>query len=91
MGYLWHKEIMTRKGTNTKKERKSFDKTPEELYIYIIEVEINFIFVVGIKLSVNVVNCQILLSSQSLTILNRTLMNLIVKNNKSIIITIDIN
>jgi len=54
MGYLWHKEIMTRKGTNTKKE-KVLTKTPEELYIYIIEVEINFIFVVGIKLSVNVV------------------------------------
>jgi hypothetical protein len=57
MGFLWHKEIMTRK---VQIEKKSFDKTPEELYIYIIEVEINFIFVVGIKLSVNVLKLSTL-------------------------------
>jgi hypothetical protein len=46
--------------TKSTNRKKSFDKTPEELYIYIIEVEINFIFVVGIKLSVNVLKLSTL-------------------------------
>jgi hypothetical protein len=53
--FMAQRNYDTKRYKYKKRKIKFWQNTGRTLYIYIIEVEINFIFVVGIKLSVNVV------------------------------------